>query len=91
MKDSTKKTDDDVAYDKVIRATRKVLELDEGRDFIWEILGLTGLYTPSFTGNSTTFFNEGKRSIGLDLLALMNDADPQAYAKMQIEQSKLED
>lgn len=38
-----------------------------GRHFVWLLLGDTGLFRDSFTGNSHTFYNEGKRSVGLKL------------------------
>jgi hypothetical protein len=38
-----------------------------GRRFVWELLGETGMFRDSFTGNSTTFYNEGRRSVGLKL------------------------
>ena len=90
MKDFTKQTEADPAYEKLVRSVSKVIDTNAGRDVIWEILGITGLYNNSFTGNSTTFFNEGKRSVGWDILQMLNDADPAAYARMQLEQLKLE-
>jgi hypothetical protein len=59
-----------------------------GRRFMWRLLGLTGLYRSSFTGNSTTFYNEGMRNIGLMLIADVNELTPEAYLKMIEEQRK---
>lgn len=39
-----------------------------GRRFIWRLLGITGIFRSSFTGNSETFFREGERNVGLKLL-----------------------
>jgi hypothetical protein len=53
-----------------------------GRRFMWRLLGMTGLYRSSFTGNSATFFNEGQRNIGLMLIAEVNELTPDSYANM---------
>lgn len=39
----------------------------QGRRIVAQLLALSGTERQSFTGNSTTFFNEGARSIGLYL------------------------
>jgi hypothetical protein len=44
-----------------------------------------GIFRSSFTGNSETFFNEGKRSIGLFVLDELMQAKPDAFALMQKE------
>jgi len=56
-----------------------------GRRFLWKVLEECGVYKISFTGNSHTFFNEGKRQIGLNLIADIFDADPNAYVEMRLE------
>lgn len=40
-----------------------------GRRFIWRLLSEAGIFKSSFTGNNSTFFNEGRRDIGLKFLA----------------------
>lgn len=37
----------------------------QGRRIMARLLALSGTERGSFTGNSTTFFNEGQRSVGL--------------------------
>ena len=53
-----------------------------GRRFMWRLLEKTGMYRTSFTGNSTTFFNEGQRNIGLMMNALILQACPEQYLAM---------
>jgi hypothetical protein len=36
-----------------------------GRRFVWRLLSECGVFKSSFTGNNSTFFNEGRRDIGL--------------------------
>jgi hypothetical protein len=64
---------------------RFVLSTPSGRRFLWRWLEICGIYKTSMTGNSTTFFNEGMRSVGLSLLADIVEAQPDAYLNMQKE------
>lgn len=58
-----------------------ILATVEGRRFYWRVMQRCGIHKSSFTGNNTTFFNEGERNIGLFLLAELEEADPTAYVK----------
>ena len=62
-----------------------ILQTVQGRRFIWRYLGLCGVFKSSFTGNSETFLNEGKRLVGLTLLNDINEADPDSYTRMMKE------
>ncbi len=62
-----------------------VLSTPAGRRVIWRILGRCGVNKSSFTGNSTTFFNEGMRDVGLFITAEVVDVRPEAYIEMMIE------
>jgi hypothetical protein len=63
----------------------------QGKIFMWQILGLCNLYTSTFTGNSQTFYLEGKRDVGLDILKLLEDADPTIYPKLILENQEMTD
>ena len=67
---------------------RHVLSSVQGRRFVWRILDMAGVYRSSFTGNSSTFFNEGARNIGLRVLSDVMDAKPEAFLLMQQEDKK---
>lgn len=54
----------------------------KGRRFMWRLLEMAGVYRSSFTGNSTTFFNEGMRNVGLMLIGEIHAVAPDAYAQM---------
>lgn len=64
---------------------RSILSSASGRRFMWKLLEECGVYKISFTGNSHTFFNEGKRQIGLRLIEDIFDAAPNAYTEMRME------
>lgn len=46
------------------RAWKEVLSTREGRMVVWELLKFTKLFAEAFTGNSQTFYNEGRQSVG---------------------------
>lgn len=49
-------------------ALREILGNESGRWFLMRLLDLTKINQTCFTGNSHTFYNEGKRDVGLDIL-----------------------
>jgi hypothetical protein len=48
---------------------RKIMGDPDSRLWVRELLGFCGVWRNSFTGNSTTFFNEGQRNVGLKIHA----------------------
>jgi hypothetical protein len=70
---------------------KALLELPHGRRFIWWMLDAAGVYKSSFTGNSTTFFNEGRRDLGLQLLAKIAESSPESLVLMMQESKKREE
>jgi len=79
------KDKDEIHYNKIKHAMREVMKTTSGRTLMWEILDLCGLYSQVFTGNSQTFYLEGKRSIGLSILQIMQDTDRKMYPKLLME------
>jgi len=63
-------------------AFRYVMGDVRGRNFVWHLLSSTGLYDDSFTGNSSTFYNEGKRAVGLRLITELEDVCPSEFITM---------
>jgi hypothetical protein len=64
-----------------------VMGTPEGRRLMWRLIDDTcGVYASSFTGNSQTFFNEGRRSIGLFLLGEAQRVAPADAVHMYQEQ-----
>lgn len=63
-----------------------VLGDKRGRRFLWRLLERAELYRLSYSSSGTeTAFREGRRAAGLQLLADLTAADPNAYVKMQQE------
>lgn len=81
-------TDEELEYKVLLGDLRDLVKLPHGRKILWHILSMCGLYNDTFTGNSQTFFYEGKRSVGLEIIAFMEEADPTMYASLLLERSK---
>lgn len=65
---------------------RAILALPSGRRFVWRLLGSTELYQSLFSRDIAALaFAEGKRRIGLLLLADINEADPTVLPEMMKE------
>lgn len=73
----------------LIENIRELLKLRAGQDFIWSILDLCDLFADTFTGNSQTYYLEGKRAIGLQIIGLLQEADPAAYPKLLLKRSEV--
>ena len=69
--------------DQFDNSLKAILATNEGQTVLWKILSDCRLFQSSFTGSSETFFLEGKRSVGLMLLADIMRIDPEAFIKMQ--------
>ena len=61
---------------------RSIAGTPAGRRFLWWLLSITGPHLPSYTGNSDTYFNEGRRAVGLEIEHRLVAADPAAYLAM---------
>lgn len=59
-----------------------VLGTPQGRRFFWRICEQAGLESPSFAGDATaTAFNEGRRSIAINLVREAQRAAPSLYTR----------
>lgn len=65
------------------RALAAILALPEGRRVLWWVVrDLSGWFDRSFTGNSTTFFNEGRRQVGTALVERLMRLDRAAFGSL---------
>ena len=72
---------------------RTVLKTEEGRRVIWNVIAKTGPMHLSYSPGGTAdefFFREGRRSIGLHLIAQIERANPGVYLVMQKENTEHE-
>lgn len=63
---------------------RFLLNEPSGRNFIWWMLTICGVFEISYRPNDPygTTFREGSRSVGNQLLARINEVNPEAYLLM---------
>ena len=66
----------------LIGAVKFLTAEQSGQRFLWWLLEQTHVFQTSFTGNSSTFFLEGERNIGLKCFALAMEADPAFMQKL---------
>lgn len=59
---------------------RAVLATQAGRRFLFRLLDeVCKVNSVSFTGNSQTFYLEGRRSVGVELMTLIQETAPDAW------------
>lgn len=64
---------------KRLNGLRRVMNDPESRLWLWDLLSFCGINRTSFTGNSTTFFNEGQRNVGLRVQADLTKHFPKEF------------
>ena len=80
--------DPNVANEVLVANIRKLIKTKDGKEFIWEILSMCNTYSYNPTGD---LYLEGKRSIGLDILQLLEEADPAFYGRLLVEKQESKD
>ncbi len=68
--------------DELVLAARNLLASEPGKRFLCWLINETGVFAQGFTGNSTTFFLEGKRAVGLGVYRLLMTASPLALQEL---------
>lgn len=68
-----------------------LMEVPAARRYFHHLMEFCGKSRTSFTGNSTTFFNEGARNVALKLEADLRQHSPANYLLMQHEAMKQDD
>lgn len=63
-----------------------LMKAPQGRRIVHRLLSISGVNRTTFTGNSETFFREGKRAVGLELQSEIIKHAPNGYAEMIREQ-----
>lgn len=77
--------------DRELEDVRALMATDEGRRFMARLLRITRVLHDSFTGNSTTFYNEGRRAVGSTVMADISRADPDGFVRLLKDEIERED
>jgi hypothetical protein len=82
------KLDPSTAADHAAFAT--LLQSADGRRVLWRVLSLAGTLRLSYVAGcpEQTAFNEGRRSIGLEIMGLLIKIDAHAYQRMMLENTE---
>jgi len=83
-----KLTDEEREYRALLENVRQLMKSKAGQDVVWFILSMCNLYGDQFSGNSRTFYEEGKRSVGLEILQLLEEADATIYPRLLLDMMK---
>jgi len=88
MTSQRKKTNEEIEYGVLIANTRELLKSRQGQDFVWHVLSICNIYGDHFTGDSHSYYLEGKRAVGLEILGLLEEVDKTAYAQLLLNKQK---
>lgn len=90
-KEETQKHDEQarIAREHELADVLWLMQHAKGRRFMWRLLSRAMVFQTTFTGNSTTFFNEGRRALGLELLADVNNVALPEYMQMTEEAKRV--
>lgn len=70
----------------------KCMRTEEGRFMLIHLAEAAGYREKTFTGNSRTFYNEGKRSVGIGIIESMRKISFSLYQQAEAEyEAKLEE
>lgn len=65
-------------------AYRFLIDNPHGRRILWKVISMCGVYSRSADNSgSWTYFKEGQRSVGLNLIADIIESDAEGYIKLQ--------
>ncbi|GAA0567502.1 hypothetical protein ACFQH5_15715 [Halomonas salifodinae] len=68
----------------------ELLALPAGRRVLFELFARTGAFDDSFTGNSGSFYKDGRKSVGLELFHEVMALDPERFTQMWKEAEEAE-
>ena len=71
--------DIDKEYNALVGNFKSMLARADGREVIWYVLSLTDMYSIRQEGDA---YNEGRRSIGVDILQMLEEVDPTLYPQL---------
>jgi len=72
-----------------LKDMKDLLATHFGKRILWRYLAFCKIFESSFTVDpNITSFNEGKRDVGLKMLADISEADPGAFVEMMLANKK---
>jgi IS5 family transposase len=76
---------EEIEADNEVAALAGLLQSEPFRDYLWKVITRCGVLNDSWDANyGRMSYKEGQQSIGRQLIADINAADPQAWLSMQL-------
>jgi len=75
-----KKTKAELVEDRDSDYLKRVLDTYEGRATIWNILSICGIYDDRASMDNWVFHYQGRRSVGIDLIQMIEHTNPRVEA-----------
>lgn len=72
----------------LLMSLRDISKSENGKTVLWEVLSMCGIYAQTFTGNSQGAFLEGRRSVGLEILQMLEDMDKSFYPHLLLQKQE---
>jgi len=72
VEDQKKALDQKLKNESLLLAYKSLINSPDGKQVLWDILSVCGVFNLSMTGNSWTYFNEGQRKVGLYIMTMLN-------------------
>jgi hypothetical protein len=72
-----------------LAALKAVMATPEGRMVMWNLLERAGIYRSIWHPSAQIHYNSGRQDFGHELLAMLTDADEEAYLTMEREMRTL--
>ena len=66
----------------ISRSIESIAGTEPGREFLWWLFEICGVFMMSYTGNSDTYFNEGRRAVGNEVLHRLVNVKPEIFQAM---------
>lgn len=87
-----KELENKVTNEELLMAFKSMLKSPDGRRVLWDLLSFCGVFQNAMTGNSRTYFNLGRQSVGQYIMVMLNIGnkfeDVLNFQKLRPEESK---
>ena len=76
-------------FNRLKKDYKDIFQSAAGHRVLDDLLSKAQIWETTFTGNSKTYFNEGRRDLGLYIFKMVNAADPNIIAQFIFDNAKL--
>jgi hypothetical protein len=84
-------TDEELQRENELHDVNNVMATPEGRRVMWRLMEISRVFQSCFTGNSRTFYLEGRRDVGLEFYADIMEICPEQMNQAILERKEREE